>query len=58
MRESLRGGGDLVELARRRRRTRHPPLVVRQEIGDGVAAMAVLDAMIASADTGRAIAFP
>jgi len=28
------------------------------EIGDGVAAMAVLDAMIASADTGRAITFP
>jgi uncharacterized protein len=32
IRESLRGGGDLVDLARRRRRVRHPPLVVLCDI--------------------------
>lgn len=32
MRESLRGGGGLVDLARRRRRVRHPPLVVLCDI--------------------------
>lgn len=32
IRESLRGGGALVDLARRRRRVRHPPLVVLCDI--------------------------
>lgn len=32
IRESLRGGGDLVDLARKRRRVRHPPLVVLCDI--------------------------
>jgi uncharacterized protein with von Willebrand factor type A (vWA) domain len=32
IRESLRGGGGLVDLARRRRRVRHPPLVVLCDI--------------------------